>query len=163
MKKSKLNLPKINYRITDTNIKKSTPFDYIFKILKKENIITLSFIQHAGGGKPYSLLIDFLEQKKIENINFYISNFIPAMLPNTFTEIKKICNRFNGKIKINHTHIKAIMIKTVKNYYVINSSSNLNSNTKIEQTDIFNSKADYEFFINFAENYFKLCPEETKI
>ena len=46
-----------------------------------------------------------------------------------------------------NNHSKIILAKTKHNFYVIETSSNLNENPKIEQFNFENSKRLYEFYL----------------
>ncbi len=148
-----MNIPEKNKSICFLNKKSITPFDILFFIINKEETKKIYIVQHSCA--PTGLT----ELEKIEKngivINFYISDFVKALQKESFQIIKKIAEKYNGCVKIYNHHSKMILIETEKNKYIINSSSNLKSNTKIELTVVDNSDKEFDFTLSFLNKYFK--------
>lgn len=148
-----MNIPEKNKSICFLNKKSITPFDILFFIINNEETKNIYIVQHSCS--PTGLT----ELEKIEKngivINFYISDFVKALQKESFQIIKKIAEKYKGYIKIYNHHSKMILIETEKNKYIINSSSNLKSNTKIELTVVDNSDKEFDFTLSFLNKYFK--------
>ncbi len=145
-------LPKIGEIVKDCNSEDSTPLDYLINIFKKEDIKEVIIIQQAGGGSYYNSIRDLFQKYNFNNIKFYMSDFIIKMSKGTLPAIKK----FKAPIKFGTNHVKFILCKTKQgNNYVINSTSNIDNNSKIEYTEITNNLTTYNFFSIFADKYFK--------
>jgi len=150
-----MKLPTNKTKVNIINIRGNMPVDVLKEIIKKEQIILLSFIFAGGGKKPFEEIYNFCENGKIKNVEFFISDYVIKMNVKTFKVIKKINEKYGiDKIKINTTHNKILLIKTKDNNYTINSTANIMSNNKVEHTEIFNNKKDYDFYRNFGLKYF---------
>lgn len=147
----------INYsydNVTILNRGGITPIDLILKINKEEKIEQLDFVVFSTGVKA---LDRFSKLNESIVVNFHISDFIIKMKSqkNVFQMIKSLIKKHNGKIGIYNTHCKITLIKTKLKYYVIDSTSNLGSNSKYEITELRNSEKEYIFTLNFINKYFK--------
>lgn len=147
-------LPDINKIIIVTSLKDLTSFDYIFNIANNSVIDNLTFIQLAGAAGNYNLLNSLIEKNKITRVDFFMSDYILKMSKGTLDSVKKIANKTGGSVKIYTTHVKFTLIKSEDNYYVINSTANAASNSKIEFMEIHNNKEYYDYLITFVNKHF---------
>lgn len=147
-----IKIPKENEKFNYVSINEIDNFDFIRMINSTETIEALSFMQHGGGKKGMVSIEEII--KKANKTTFFISDLTQKMIKSTFEQIVTFQNRYDAEIKIENTHSKNIFIKTNKNYYVIISTANFDSKTKIEHTTILNNKKVYDFFITFANNFF---------
>ena len=67
----------------------------------------------------------------------------------------KKCEEFGWDLKSFDNHSKLILMKTAKNYYVIETSSNLNENPKMEQFSFENDKTLYDWYLALFEALLK--------
>lgn len=149
-----IDLPKINNQIFTIENNGDSIFDYFLNICSKEKVLNVSIVSFRIAKKD----LNFLEEiKKIYNFNFQynliLSDSIPTMVVGTFNYLK---DNINFNTKYQNTHVKLCLVKTENNYYSIFSSGNFNPDGKIEQLQIFNSKAIFD-------NYIKLWQEEKEI
>jgi len=149
--KINLQIPKKNEKYGFFDVRNFTGLNMLNIIAKKEKITDLHLFIYSTGKKNIAEVKKIIEKYKIKNITFFLSGFIKRMLTYTLPVYFSISNN----IKFFNHHSKIILIKTNKNYYFINSSENLNSNSKIEHTEIFNNKDYYNFVLSFGNKYFK--------
>jgi hypothetical protein len=135
------------------NLGTKSPFDILRSIHESETVKDISFIQHGGGKKGLIEIDDILE--KAENINFFISSLVVAMIKSTYEYIKSIQTKYGAVIKIETTHAKITLVKTDNDYYSIVSTANFNSKTKVEHTIVYTGENDYNYYLNFANKFFK--------
>lgn len=74
---------------------------------------------------------------------------------NYYDYIKETCNFNNWKIKSFNTHAKIVLLKTKENYYVLETSSNMNENPKMEQFSFENDERLFLFYKSFFDEVFK--------
>ena len=141
-------------QMTMINRHGDTPVDLIKEILIAEQIEQIDIIAFSLGVKALSVFDIFDQSVKI---NFHVSDFVLKMKSQVkpLDKIKEILTKNNGKIDVYNTHTKITLIKTKSNYYIIDSTSNLDSNSKYEITELRNSKEEYTFTINFIKKHFK--------
>lgn len=149
-----LDLPKENQQFFTIENNGNSIFDYFLNICSKEIIENVLIVSYRIAKKD----LNFLEEIKNKyNHNFkydlVLSDSIPTMVVGTFNYLNQ---NENFTTKYINTHIKLCCVKTKNNYYSIFSSGNFNPDGKIEQLQIFNSKAIFD-------NYTKLWQEEIKI
>lgn len=93
-------------------------------------------------------LITSESQKKIDSTQMY-----KGKIYNYFDYIQKVCEEFNWNVCCYENHSKLILMKTKNNnFYVIETSSNLNENPKIEH---YSWENDEELF-NWYKKFFEL-------
>lgn len=67
-----------------------------------------------------------------------------------YSEMTRACESEGWRFKVAKNHSKVILMQTkAGNYYVLETSSNLNENPKIEQFSFENDKQLYDFYWNF--------------
>ena len=70
-------------------------------------------------------------------------------------KVKAVCKKHKWKIIILNNHSKLILMKTPKNYHVVETSSNLNENPKMEHFNWENDKEVFEFYREIFEELSK--------
>lgn len=93
----------------------------------------------------------FLE-KVVGNNGFFICGI------NRFKILEKICNENEWSIKIQKNHSKVFLFNTEHGRFVLETSSNLNKNPKIEQ---FSFEKDSELYEFYKMNLFDENEEES--
>lgn len=75
---------------------------------------------------------------------------------NYFGEISKKCKKNKWELKVLDNHSKVILLKTKKNWHVIETSSNLNENPKMEQFNWENDEELYKWYEALFIELFKI-------
>ena len=120
----------------------------IMFIADKEIIEELTITTLRAGVKETQALIDLYDDGRIKNIHIIMSKVAKANKVYAYhSQIKSIIGDRNVKISYINNHSKVILAKTKENYYVIETSSNLNENPKIEQFIICNDKEVYNYYL----------------
>lgn len=136
-----------NIRYIDINCGGKTPLDYLEEISKLEKLIHVSLVVFSSGEKNMLRFINIAT--KANKTTIYYSGYLQRMQKPTFNLINRLDVYEIRKIE---SHMKLILIKTENSNYIINSSSNLDSNSKIEMTEITNSIDEYNFWIYFLNS-----------
>lgn len=74
---------------------------------------------------------------------------------NYFEYIQKKCEEIGWKLKIFNNHSKILLMKTKSNYYVVETSSNLNENPKTEHFSWENDKELYNWYLEIFKELLK--------
>ena len=118
-------------------------------------IIEELFVSSLAVGKKHIENLDHLHTAgKIKNANFILGvifkdSNIDKNKYSYFQVFDNICEKNGWKYKLTNNHSKVILMRTDKNYYVLETSSNLNENPKMEQFSFESNKKLYEFYYNF--------------
>lgn len=72
-----------------------------------------------------------------------------------FDFICEICKKHNWELRCYDNHSKIVLMRTAWNWYVLETSSNLNNNPKMEQFSFENDKVLYEFYFNLFKELLK--------
>lgn len=93
--------------------------------------------------------VEIIENLNIEKCYFIIGKIMQessGQVLEYFNIFKEKCNKNNWKFCAINNHSKIILIKTDKNFYILETSSNLNENPKIEQFSFENSQELFEWY-----------------
>lgn len=123
-----------------------------FRIGKKQFEILKS---HKGSGRIENAL--FVTSKTQENTDGNRQEY------NYFAEIREKCCEMGWDIYAINNHSKIILMRTRKNYYVVETSSNLNENPQLEQFSIENSKKIFDFYKSMFEEMKKWAEQENNL
>lgn len=72
-----------------------------------------------------------------------------------FEYIQKQCKKLDWKLKIFNNHSKILLMKTDNNYYVVETSSNLNENPKTEHFSWENDQDLYDWYLKLFKELLK--------
>ena len=127
---------------------------FINWVAEREAIEEL-FVSSLAVGKKHIENLDHLHAEgKIKNANFILGvifkdSNIDKNKYSYFCAFDNICKKNGWQYKLTNNHSKIILMRTDKNYYVVETSSNLNENPKMEQFSFECDKKLYEFYYNF--------------
>lgn len=126
---------------------------FIVMVAEKEKIKELTVSTLRVGEKQFKVLQKLKRENKLDEANFITGTIMKENTINNkkyryyeiFTEG---CKENNWKWEVVNNHSKLILMQTKENYYVLETSSNLNENPKIEQFTFENDKDLYYFYYN---------------
>ena len=140
-------LPKKNEQIRIVTHKNFSSIDFIIMISKIEKITELNLAIYRINLKSLFTLIELHKKIKFK-MNIVVSNFFRASKRKEVwhTELKYYAEKTKDVTSFHcDTHAKISLVKTEKNYYVIEGSGNMSSNSRIEQYLFENSKETFDF------------------
>jgi hypothetical protein len=137
-----------------------------YHVISAGNIDSFSFIRHIVKGIPidflmlstWCMLLDdakclFALQAagRIDQIRLCFGEIMPISYPETYDYVAKMERDSRCKVAIARNHSKIMLGYNVDQdaAYVVESSANINTNPRIEQTAIHTSKRLYEFYEDF--------------
>lgn len=131
---------------------------FIAWVAKNEPILELSASTLRIGPKQYQYLNALAKSGKLKSARFITSSMQKEMDMkhgrNYAREFKTIADRNGWNMIVVNNHSKVILMRTETAYYVLETSSNLNENPKIEQYSFENSKEVYDFYAEFFDCLF---------
>ena len=139
--------------------------NFICLVAVKETILELTASTLRVGEKQFEHLTTMNESGKLLKASFFIGSIMKedVKLVNKrydyYTKFKQACKNNNWEFVVINNHSKIILMKTENNYYVLETSSNLNENPKIEQYSFENDKELYNFYYGF----FTILKHKTSI
>lgn len=125
-------------------------------ISKFEHIKNLDVSTFRIGTKQAKIICALGEAKKIDQA-FFITGNIKNMETSKydyFTQIKAAFDKLGFKMISTNNHSKVLLFETDNNFYVCETSSNLNENPCLEQFSLSNSKELYYHYYQIFK-YFK--------
>lgn len=143
----------------------------VFKFISlRGGVASLSFIKwvadhapieelHAStlriGPKQYAYLNAMANAGRLKAARFVTSTMQKDMDgrrgPNYAKEFAAIAARHGWRVTVINNHSKVILMRTAASHYVLETSSNLNENPKIEQYSFENNQELYEFYLHFFD------------
>ena len=136
---------------------------FIRAVAKEETIEELTASTLRIGRKQFEYLKKLSEDGILRKASFFIGSIMKrADTKNEkydyYTEFTQYCEKCGWNQYVINNHSKIILMHTQKNYYVLETSSNLNENPSIEQFSFENNKELYDFYIDF----FEACKEVVR-
>lgn len=150
--------------ILSSECKKLPNDDEVFKILSTGHFSSIAFIYFITDftkinrlsasslaiGKKYLLTLDALKTAgKIKDARFVVSSVMEKGVQEYgyFDLLKEICAKNNWEYEVKNNHAKVFLFSTKKGKYVLETSSNLSENPKIEQFSFEKSEELYDFYL----------------
>lgn len=133
-------------------------------IAEHEGIEELYCSTFRIGKKHFNALIRLHEDGKLKTCHFITSQtqercddqmMYKGQRYNYYEFICKTCEDYGWEIKSYDNHSKIYLMKTKKNFYVVETSSNLNENPKCEQFSWENDKSLYEWYLELLKELVK--------
>lgn len=130
---------------------------FIKLVAEKEKILELTASTLRIGEKQFNYLSDLNKKGKLDKATFFIGSIMKSDKNHNkgkydyYTKFVNVCEENKWKTIVVNNHSKIILMRTDKNYYVLETSSNLNENPKIEQFSFENNKELYDFYYKFFE------------
>ena len=129
---------------------------FIKYVADKEPIEELTASTLRIGEKQFRYIFSLAQHKRVKLCRFFTSTLQKqtdkkSAKYNYFQEFERICRDKGWKNIVVNNHSKIILMRTKSNYYVLETSSNLNENPKIEQYSFENSEELYRFYYHFFD------------
>lgn len=142
-------------------------YTFITFIIEKENIEEMYLTTFNISDSVIEAVFSLFETEKINRLNIMLSESIKFRMPKRVEQLKRKYRKFKHtkrmRLKLNWNHSKIILLKTEKNYYVIEGSGNLSGNAQIEQYCIDNNKQIYDFHKSWMDDEFKSYEKREEI
>jgi hypothetical protein len=126
---------------------------YLRHILLAPNIYFEEIIISSWciGTEDVKEILGFIDSGKLESVKWYVGKIFPGQYAEAYDLIKKNLDIFGMTLMVVRNHSKIIAAKNCKlNYFIsIESSANINTNPRIEQTVITASEDLYYFYDDF--------------
>lgn len=88
---------------------------------------------------------------RIGELNFYVGEIFPGSYPEEYAEICEVCRDSGGRVAVFRNHSKVMAGHGEKFSFVIESSANINTNPRTEQTVITINTELTNFYFEFYE------------
>lgn len=127
---------------------------FVCYVAENENILELTASTLRIGEKHFKYLKSLYDSGKLFKATFFIGSIMKEDEKkrdayNYYGHFVKVCKENGWNEIVINNHSKVILMKTKNDYYVLETSSNLNDNPKIEQFSFENDKGLYDFYYNF--------------
>ena len=94
-------------------------------------------------------LIDLMKNGRIKKLKLCLGEIYPGTYPAEYSRLLKMRDEFNFQMVVARNHSKIMLMKNSDMDLVIESSANVNTNPRMEQTAIHNDKGLYDFYNEF--------------
>lgn len=140
-----------------------------YKIISIGKFSSLGFIEYIASqtiikqmtvstlrvGKKHLKALDILYKKgKLLKVNFIVGNIMKqdSKLGKSYRyydDMTNVCERNNWNVVVRNNHSKILLFDTDNGKFVIETSSNLNENPKMEQFSFYKDDEAYKFYKQF--------------
>ncbi len=125
---------------------------FILFIADRAKIHNLHISSFRVGKKEIQAMHALKRKGRLDYAEFVLCSFARDEKGGAFSILEKICNENSWNIHAVNNHSKVHLYDTCKGKFVIETSSNLNENPKIEQ---FSFEKDAELYDFYMKNMFK--------
>lgn len=128
---------------------------FIKVVAENEPIEELTASTLRVGEKQFTYLSKLCDRGRLQKATFFVGSIMKEDTNKEldkydyFTKFAEVSERHGWESVVTNNHSKVILMRTAKNHYVLESSSNLNENPKIEQYSFENCAELYEFYHKF--------------
>lgn len=136
-------------------------------VISRGDIDSLSFLRHVLNGVGYldhvlisswciakndlTEITGWLDTGKIEQFDLFVGEIFPGSYGAEYEQVMKMRDLYGCKLIVAKNHSKVMLAhnRAEKKYIVIESSANVNTNPRIEQSAIHCDKDLYTFYMDF--------------
>lgn len=96
-------------------------------------------------------LAEWVDTGRIDRLDFYVGEIFPNQYGDEYARLLEMCDAFGCRVVVARNHSKVmLMANAAESYYVVaESSANVNTNPRIEQTALHASRELYDFYLDF--------------
>ncbi len=124
---------------------------YLAHILRQTPVETLLISTWCMAMPDVAWLADRLHSGRIGHIDFVIGEIFPAQYPDEYLAVQALAEAGHASLRIARNHAKVMVGDSPDGdlYFAIESSANVNTNPRIEQTAIHADKALHDHYRQF--------------
>lgn len=131
------------------------------KSIAEREVIEYLFASTLRVGERQAQILDDLEfSGRIKHAEFIVGGIMKTdeeSRYNYYEAFCRICKKNRWRYVVVNNHSKIILMQTQRNFYVLETSSNLNENPKIEQFSFENNKELFDFYKEFFEKVMEVA------
>jgi hypothetical protein len=94
---------------------------------------------------------EWLEAGKIKKVDAYVGEIFAGSYSGEYGKLKPLLKKYDGKVVVFRNHAKIIAGYGEKFYFAIESSANINTNPRAENTCLTISKGIYDFYKEYFD------------
>ncbi len=131
--------------------------NFIDYIAQTEGILELTASTLRVGRRQMDRMLALHRQGKLERATFFIGALMATDelkgkdSYNYFKHALDLCDEVGWRYCVTNNHSKVLLMRTPARWYVLETSSNLNENPKIEQYSLEQSEELYRFYAEFFQ------------
>lgn len=103
------------------------------------------------GAADLDQLEGWIEAGTIEDFALYVGEIFPSQYGDEYARAIDLSERYGFRLVVARNHSKVMLGRSSERSYVIESSANVNTNPRIEQTAIHESAELYDFYQSFFD------------
>ena len=142
--------------------------DTSYHVISHGDIDALSYLRHIVKSRPLDYVAistwcmaredveeieRWLDAGQIEIVDWYVGEIFPNQYIDAMELVRRLVHRYGGRVVVarNHSKVTLAAHETDRFYAAIESSANVNTNPRIEQTAIHLSEDLYRFYREFFD------------
>lgn len=103
------------------------------------------------GSADLDQLEAWIESGRIENLALYVGEIFPSQYGDEFSRAVSLSERYGFRLVVARNHSKVMLVRGGGRHLVIESSANVNTNPRIEQTAVHASAELFDFYREFFD------------
>jgi hypothetical protein len=103
------------------------------------------------GGADLDLIEGWIESGRIESLALYVGEIFPSQYGDEYTRAVEMSERYGFRLVVAKNHSKIMLASGGGAHLVMESSANVNTNPRIEQTAIHASRELFDFYRDFFD------------
>lgn len=134
-------------------------------VMSHGDIDSLSYVRHVLNGVTYldhvlmstwciakndlTEISEWLDAGRIEQFDLYAGEIFPGSYPDEYEQMRKMCDNYGCRLVIARNHSKVTLCAVDDYRIVIESSANVNTNPRIEQSALHHNADLHAFYLEF--------------
>lgn len=139
-------------------------------VISHGDVDALSFLLHLQSGVEYfdfvsistwcmgaadlDMLEGLIESGRIEELSLYVGEIFPSQYGDEYARAVALSDKYGFRLVVarNHSKVMCASVRAEGYYLVIESSANVNTNPRIEQTAVHASRELFDFYQDFFDD-----------
>ncbi len=107
---------------------------YFKHVLKQQKVDYLAVSTWCMAGADVDDLEDWINRGYLKRVDFFVGEIFAGSYPEVYEKAKALCRKCGGRVVIFRNHSKVMIVKGAKFDCLIESSANVNTNPRSENT-----------------------------
>lgn len=125
---------------------------YISYMLKFQNFKYMLLSTWCMANADIYLIKDWLDNNKIGRVDAYVGEIFPNQYKEEYENLKDVVKTKGGRICVFKNHSKIYAVKGENYDFIVESSANINTNPRAENTNVTIGSKGFNFYKNYFDN-----------
>lgn len=136
---------------------------FLKHIIKQQNIKKIIISTWVIAKEDIAQLEKWLDKGIIKEIDFFVGEIYKSRYPDNYIKLMALMKKYKGRFVVFKNHSKVIAGYGDKYDFCVESSANINTNPRCENTVVTLNKELVDFYLDFFKNIKSFCKNDWAI